>query len=141
MSPGRDAGGSWSAPIGSDARAVLQALERGDFYASTGVVLEDVRADAKAVTVAVKPDAFAKYRIQFVGKGGRILHEVAEPTATYTIKGDEGYVRARVLESNGRMAWVQPVVVGTSRPGAGFIASLWAAACGGLWLSLLARRR
>jgi hypothetical protein len=29
--------------------------------------------------------------------------------ATCTFTGDEGYVRARVIESNGAMAWAQPV--------------------------------
>ena len=59
----------------------------------------------------VKPEGTSKYRIQFIGAGGRILSEVAEPPARYTFKGDEGYVRAKVIESNGRMAWVQPVQV------------------------------
>lgn len=124
-----------------DARLLLQALERGEFYASTGVVLEDIRADAKAVTVTVKPDAFAKYRIQFVGKGGRMLREVAAPTATYEITGDEGYVRARVLESNGRMAWIQPVVIAPARPAPGFVALLCAAFACGMWLTILSRCR
>ena len=92
-------------------RAIVDALERGDFYASTGVVLDDVRAGAKSMTVKVKAETWSKYRIQFVGRNGRVLREVAEPFATYPFAGDEGYVRARVLESNGRMAWVQPVVV------------------------------
>ncbi len=94
-----------------EARALLEALERGDFYASTGVELTDYQVSAKQVTVTVKPTAFSKYRVQFVGKGGRVLREVTEPTATYDIRGDEGYVRARVLESNGRMAWCQPIVL------------------------------
>ena len=100
-----------------DARAIVEALDRGEFYASTGVVLQDVRADAKQLTVSVKPDAWSKYRIQFIGKGGRVLRETVEPSSTYAFSGDEGYVRARVLESNGRIAWVQPVVVtGAARP-------------------------
>lgn len=94
-----------------EARALLEALERGDFYASTGVELADYRASAREVTVNVKATAFAKYRIQFFGKGGRLLREVTDPTATYVIQGDEGYVRARVLESNGRVAWTQPMLV------------------------------
>jgi hypothetical protein len=123
-----------------EARLLLQALERGEFYASTGVVLENVRADTKSVAVTVKPDAFAKYRIQFVGKGGRVLQEIAAPTATYEIKGDEGYVRARVLESNGRMAWIQPIVVSSSGP-APVVASLfWTAVGCGMLLTLLRRR-
>lgn len=94
-----------------EARALLDSLERGDFYASTGVELSDYQATTKQITVTVKPTAFAKYRIQFIGKGGRVLREVADAKATYDIRGDEGYVRARVLESNGRMAWCQPWVV------------------------------
>jgi hypothetical protein len=95
-----------------ETRALLEAIERGDFYASTGVELADYQATAKQVQVAVKPRASSKYRIQFIGRNGRLLRESIEATATYDIRGDEGYVRARVLESNGRIAWCQPVVVG-----------------------------
>ena len=91
-----------------DARLLVESLDRGDFYASTGVVLDELRIETTGMTVKVKPDAWAKYRIQFIGKGGRILREVPEAAATYAIRGDEGYVRARVLESNGRMAWINP---------------------------------
>jgi hypothetical protein len=66
------------------------------------------------MTVAVAATTWSKYRIQFIGRGGRLLHESPDAKATYTFAGDEGYVRARVLESNGRMAWTQPVVVGKS---------------------------
>ena len=80
----------------------------------------------------VRPEGTSKYRIQFIGRGGRVLAEAPEPTATYTFAGDEGYVRAKVLESNGRMAWVQPVAVrggsATAR-----VQRLWHAIAG--WLS------
>ena len=36
-------------------RALLEALERGDFYASTGVELAAYDATATAITVKVKP--------------------------------------------------------------------------------------
>lgn len=94
-----------------EARALLAALERGDFYASTGVELADVTTSASAMTVQVRPQSDYKYRIQFIGKGGRVLHEAIEPAATYTFTGTEGYVRAKVIDSGGRIAWVQPVVV------------------------------
>jgi hypothetical protein len=97
-------------------RALVEAMERGDFYASTGVELSSYEATATAVTVAIKPTTYSKYRVQFIGKGGRVLTEITEPTATYTFKGDESYVRARVLESNGYMAWTQPVAVGAGGP-------------------------
>jgi hypothetical protein len=91
--------------------ALLEAMEQGRFYASTGVELADYRVTASSVTVAVKATAFSKYRIQFIGKGGRVLTESLEPKATYTFRGDEGYVRAKVVESNGRVAWTQPVMI------------------------------
>ncbi len=94
-----------------DARAILDALERGEFYASTGVELGDYRVDDRRMTVEVRATAFSKYRIQFIGRNGQILREVAEPKATYEFRGDEGHVRARVLESNGRLAWCQPKLV------------------------------
>lgn len=95
-----------------DARAILEAMERGDFYASTGVELEDYQVTARGITVRVKPTAWSKYRIQFIGDGGKLLQESLEPTATYTFTGQERYVRAKVLESNGAIAWCQPVFPG-----------------------------
>ena len=116
-----------------DARLLLEALERGDFYASTGVVLSDLRADARSVTVTVKAEPWAKYRIQFIGKGGRVLREAAESSATYAIAGDEGYVRARVLESNGRMAWTQPMLVRAKASSSMVLLFLAGILGGGLW--------
>lgn len=92
-------------------RAILDAMERGDFYASTGVELTDYVVSASAITVTVKKDSFAKYRVQFIGRGGVVLHEALDSPATYAWRGTEGYVRARVLESNGRVAWCQPVMI------------------------------
>jgi hypothetical protein len=92
-------------------RALLDALERGAFYASTGVELADYQVTERQIAVTVKATPFSKYRIRFVGKGGKLLQEVADATATYDIRGDEGYVRAKVIESNGRIAWCQPVLV------------------------------
>ena len=95
-----------------EAAALLEALERGDFYASTGVELTDYRVTASSMTVTIKKATYAGYRIQFIGKGGRVLHEATDSPATYTFKGDEGYVRAKIFESNGDLAWCQPVTVG-----------------------------
>jgi len=93
-----------------DARELLAALERGDFYASTGVVLKDVQSLPTSVSVTVQPTTFSKYRIQFIGKGGKLLREVADSSATYRFGGGEGYVRAKIIESNGQFAWTQPVI-------------------------------
>ena len=91
-----------------EARAILDAMERGDFYASTGVELADYQVTPAAMTVTVKATAFSKYRIQFIGEGGKLLQESHDTPATYTFTGRDAYVRARVLESNGAIAWCQP---------------------------------
>jgi hypothetical protein len=96
-------------------RMISEALDRGDFYSSTGVELAEYAADANRVSLKVRATDWSKYRVQFIGGGGRILSEIADSTATYTFRGDEGYVRARVLESNGQTAWTQPVPVGAVR--------------------------
>src|SRR5262245_11023487 len=90
------------------AGSILAALERGDFYASTGVELESYTATAESIKVAVKAAPSSKYRIQFFGRNGRQLQESVSSTAVYQIRGGEGYVRAKVIESNGKYAWTQP---------------------------------
>ena len=95
-----------------ETRAILDAVERGDFYASTGVELTSYEVSDTAISLQVRATAFSKYRVQFVGAGGVVLQDTAAPTATYRFKGDERYVRGRVIESNGDMAWCQPVFRG-----------------------------
>lgn len=90
-----------------DAKTILGALERGEFYASTGVELEDYGPSS----VTVKEKNLAHYRIQFIGLKGRLLQETVGPTASYEIRGNEGYVRAKVIDSNGKCAWTQPTFV------------------------------
>lgn len=92
--------------------AIMNSIRKGDFYASTGVELSDYQATSKQIVITIKEERSSKYRIQFIGRGGRILSESFASPATYTIKGDEGYVRAKIYESNGKMAWTQPVMVG-----------------------------
>jgi hypothetical protein len=99
-----------------EARALIDALERGEFYSSTGVELESIVTTAQSMTVTVKAQASSKYRIRFIGHSGRVLGEALASPATYAFKGDERFVRAMVMESNGKMAWVQPVPVGADAP-------------------------
>ena len=96
---------------GLNAPDLLAALERGDFYASTGVELSDYVVTPQRITITVREKTWAKYRVQFIGRGGRVLKEVLSSPARYDITGSEGYVRAKVIESSGFVAWTQPVVV------------------------------
>jgi hypothetical protein len=89
-------------------------MERGDFYASTGVTLEDYAVDEDRITIKIKegePWQQIRYRVQFIGKGGKILREVTTNPAQYEFLGDEMYVRAKIFDSNGKTAWTQPVML------------------------------
>ena len=97
--------------------AVLEALERGDFYASTGVELSDYRADKEGITIAVREYGGSKHRVAFIGRGGRVLKEDVNNPASYRFRGDETYVRAKVVDSNGRAAWTQPVMLSRRQSG------------------------
>jgi hypothetical protein len=97
-------------------RAIVSSLEEGRFYASTGVELQTLEASSSELHVAVKATSYSKYRVQFIGQGGRVLREVTVPDARYAFTGDEQYVRVKVLESNGAVAWTQPVGVGAKAP-------------------------
>lgn len=99
--------------------AILAGLNSGDFYASTGVTLKDVRSTSDSLTVEIQPGAqqFAtkRYRVVFLGKNGGVLAVSNQNPASYMFKGNEGYVRARIEDSGGRRAWTQPVFLVNSR--------------------------
>ncbi|NOT58716.1 MAG: CehA/McbA family metallohydrolase [Acidobacteria bacterium] len=90
---------------------ILQALEQGDFYASTGVTLKEYQADSNAIRLTIEAEKESKYVVQFIGKGGQVLQTSTSEVASYTFKGNELYVRAKVSESNGKAAWTQPVFI------------------------------
>ena len=98
-----------------DAKSILSAIERGDFYASTGVELTDYAVNEKSMTVTVREKDYAHYRIQFIGANGRVLQESLGTNATYTFRGKEPYVRAKVIDSNGKCAWMQPSFLSARR--------------------------
>jgi len=116
------------------AEAIVAALERGDFYASTGVELSDVAVSDRSLSLKIAARSRSRYRVLFIGRGGRVLKDVAvtptfpeptpgavanpdAPSVRYEWNGDEGYVRAKVIESNGYLAWTQPVRVPPSAAG------------------------
>ncbi|HET9441186.1 MAG TPA: hypothetical protein VFO52_13500 [Longimicrobiales bacterium] len=107
---------------------LLAALEAGEFYASTGVTLTDLRRDGHGISITIAAEPGVSYRTQFIGTRhpdgtiGEVFAEVDGPVANYIFRGHERYVRAQVISSEphidpisgkrlGRQAaWVQPVM-------------------------------
>ncbi|MFM9962398.1 MAG: hypothetical protein ACKV2Q_14385 [Planctomycetaceae bacterium] len=106
---------------------LIDAMEAGRFYASSGVTLERVTASADGLTVEVQPDPTVTYVIEFIGTRrdfdktstpaldkdgkevratrryseeiGKVFARIEQPSGTYRFTGDELYVRARITSS------------------------------------------
>jgi hypothetical protein len=92
--------------------AIIGAMRRGDFYASTGITLRDLKVSTTEYAIEIAPAGDRRYLTEFIGRNGRVLARSTTFRPTYRITGTEGYVRARVTDSSGRMAWTQPVRTG-----------------------------
>jgi hypothetical protein len=93
------------------AREIVENLEKGWFYASTGVVLDDIIVTPPQIEIRIAPRGDFKFRTEFIGSGGKILLKAETNPAIYRLQGNERYVRAKVYDSGGFVAWVQPVFV------------------------------
>jgi len=91
--------------------AILASLRRGDFYASTGITLRSYAASVREIQLEIAPAGDMRFRTEFIGRGGRVLASSTALRVRYTITGSEGYVRARITDSAGHRAWMQPVTV------------------------------
>ena len=104
--------------------ALIESLEGGKFYASTGVELANYECKDAEIKLSIKTEEGVKYRIQYIGarKGSAqvsTLQEVTGNSAAYVMTGDELFVRAKIssdkLQGNPfrtgdyEVAWTQPV--------------------------------
>ena len=104
--------------------AIVGAMRAGDFYASTGVVLEKLVSDDCGILIRAATAPGERVRIRFIGskregeEAGMLLQESEGPEAFYEFKGDELYVRGVVVsdrlhpdpvrDGDVQMAWIQP---------------------------------
>ena len=63
--------------------SIVNAMEAGDFYASSGVTLRDIRSSERELTVEIVPEAGVTYTIQFIGtrRGYDACSELMQPPA------------------------------------------------------------
>lgn len=97
--------------------AVMAAMRSGRFYASTGIALARYTTDKEGISIQIQQSTewapvlppSAHYTTRFIGAKGEVLAEVSGLTPRYRFKGTEQYVRAAIMDSDGRRAWTQPV--------------------------------
>jgi hypothetical protein len=90
-----------------DPKAIRQALERGEFYASSGVTLATLAVEGNVLVVEAAGQG--PFRVECIGERGRVLAEARGARARCARPADSSYVRARVTDAAGRSAWTQPV--------------------------------
>lgn len=88
---------------------VLEALEAGACYASTGVTLADVTLGGRELAIDIEPQWELHYRTTFIGRDGRVLDVQEGLSPRYRLSPGDRYVRARVDDSDGLTAWTQPL--------------------------------
>ncbi|MEP6737605.1 MAG: histidinol-phosphatase [Chryseolinea sp.] len=103
---------------------LIDAMEAGKFYASTGVVLNDVEFSNNILSVKIKSEPQVKYKIEFIGlevgsKEVKVLQEIKNNVATFSVTPKLAFVRVRITSSKSKpnpyqegdfeMAWTQPV--------------------------------
>jgi len=105
-----DEGLAWNMVAAEPApEAILDALRRGAFYASTGVVVREVAVEGETVRVETEN----AQRLVVHSDFGHREMEVDGPAATWRVTGDRPpkYVRFECWGPGEAMAWTQPFFI------------------------------
>ncbi|MDP6678598.1 MAG: histidinol-phosphatase [Verrucomicrobiota bacterium] len=124
--------------------SIIEAMERGDFYATSGVTVDDIRLAKGKYSFRIQPEKGVTYTTRFIGTRknfkassdlakrnslkpdqvgiGVILGQTQSLEPSYTVDGDELYIRAEIVSSKKKAnpyaageherAWLQPVRLG-----------------------------
>lgn len=91
-------------------RSIRQALLRGDFYATTGVLLD--RLEMSADLVVIEATGEEPVWFEAVGEHGVVLRREQGRSFRFEPRSmPSSYVRVRVTDATSRRAWTQPLFV------------------------------
>lgn len=108
--------------------SIIEAMESGNFYATTGVTIRDIQFAKNELSISVNEEAGVTYTIEFWGTKGlgkkrqrALLKSVEGANASYKIRKRDLYVRAKIISSKKKdnpfqdgdveTAWTQPVML------------------------------
>ncbi|MFM7151902.1 MAG: PHP domain-containing protein [Gemmataceae bacterium] len=107
--------------------AIVRAMEAGDYYCSTGVVLDELQCGPTEIALTIKPEPGVSYRTEFIAtlrdvpltanpvlgrdgeplpvtqhysdEVGKVVARSDELSPRYRLTGQERYVRARIVST------------------------------------------
>lgn len=93
--------------------SILESMSNGDYYASTGIELGEVKLNRKEIIIEV--DEFqnstknSSISINFIRKNGILAEKADGLSAKYKPVPNDVYIRVEIVSSNGSRLWTQPV--------------------------------
>ena len=106
--------------------SLIEAMEKGDFYASTGITIKKYVVTKNQIRVKVEPEQGVHYEILFLGykDGGEaveILERIEDTKGSYTFQDNDLFVRVKITSDalkesppntqETKKAWTQPFSV------------------------------
>ena len=108
-----------------NAENIIASLEEGNFYSTTGIILEDIQINDRTIIIHIREKTDVAYRTQFIGTPkqfdtssepalnsmgepahitrvysneiGQIFSETTDNPAVFSFTGTEMYVRAKII--------------------------------------------
>lgn len=123
---------------------ILEALDQGDFYSTTGVILNDIQFNGENLFVEIEPQKDVTYLTEYIGTRigfdtssmpavdlegkevenatriyseqiGEVLQSSHQLKSTYKLLGDELYVRVRITSTANQMDPITGDVIGIQK--------------------------
>lgn len=106
--------------------SLIEAMEKGDFYASTGITIKKYVVTKNQIRVEVEPEQGEHYEILFLGykDGGEAvetLERIEDTKGSYTFQDNDLFVRVKITSDalkesppntqETKQAWTQPFLV------------------------------
>lgn len=106
--------------------SLINAMEKGDFYASTGVYLKSIKKTSKELTIEIDEENGVNYELIFLGykEGSEMVKELKRVNgakANYVFHEEDIFVRVKVISNEPKdspdgtnelkQAWVQPILI------------------------------
>lgn len=124
-----------------DPGSILDAIDKGEFYSSTGVELRDISFDGKRISIEIEPEEGVEYTTEYIGTEagfptgsrptldgegnvipnttrtysaeiGKVLASSNDLSSSYKLNGDELYVRVKITSSADQVDNITGEVIG-----------------------------